>query len=115
VNNGKTLRIILTGAIAALVAVVPVAEAKSGVSSDGVYVCNMATPNSQNGDLAEQDTPTRFSGGGLLKSKPGQGAGLLNAAKHSPALTACARPSDDGGDEDDTTVVVPPDTSIIVS
>ena len=99
-TNGKNLRIILTGAIVALVAAVPVAEAKqSSVSSGGSFVCNQATHTSVDAtsplmaDDGDRGPAARFQEN--LKAKPGNGAGLVNAAAKSPALTLCSAP---GGD-----------------
>ena len=98
-TNGNTLRIILTGAIVAMLAMVPVADAKqSSVSSGGSYVCNQATHTSvvEGSDIVATDgvssSAARYTSS--LKAKPGKGAGLLIAATKSPALSACSAPSD---------------------
>jgi hypothetical protein len=109
VTNGNTLRIILTGAIMAMLAMVPVADAKqSSVSSGGSYVCNQATHTSvvEGSDIVATDGVTssaaRYTSS--LKAKPGKGAGLLIAATKSPALSACSAPDEPttpgGGDEE---------------
>ena len=98
----------MTGAIVAMLAAVPVADAKqSGVSSGGSYVCNQATHNSvvEGSDIVATDgvasSAARYTSS--LKAKPGNGAGLLVAAAKSPALSACSAPSDTtpptGGEE----------------
>jgi hypothetical protein len=102
-HNGTTLRIIMTGAIAALAVASPVAVAKP-TSSTGVAVCNQATHNSQGGNLdsssfGDTGSAVKFQSG--LKAKSGNGAGLVNAAANSPALSLCIAPVDppDTGDE----------------
>jgi hypothetical protein len=97
VTHGTTLRIILTGAIMAMLAMVPVAHAKQSVTSaDGSYVCNQATHTSvvDGSDIVATDgvesRAARFQTS--LKAKPGHGAGLLIAAAKSPALSACSAP-----------------------
>jgi hypothetical protein len=94
-HNGNTLRIMMTGAIAALAVAVPVAEAKQPASS-GVAVCNQATHTSQGGNLdstsfGDTGSAVKYQTG--LKAKPGNGAGLARAAENSPALSLCVAPS----------------------
>ena len=98
-GNKNTLRIILTGAIAAFAVAAPVAEAKqSGTSTGQVHVCNQATPSSLGGALRATDGDTgsasRFQEG--LKAHPGGGAGLIRAAANSPALSLCSIPGGSG-------------------
>jgi hypothetical protein len=106
VHYGNTLRIILTGAIAALAVAAPVAVAKPA-STSGVAVCNTATHTSLGGwhVATDGDTapPARYQNN--LKPMKGHGAGLVKAAANSPALSLCVVPSsepdtggDDGGD-----------------
>jgi hypothetical protein len=91
------------GAAAILaIAAAPVAQARPGDPS--VPVCNQATPHFQGGGLAALDAPVdspaaRYTDD--LAPLPGRGAGLVNAAGHSPALTVCG-PADNGGDISDT-------------
>ena len=92
-HGNTTLRIILAGAITALVAAAPVAHAEQPAGSTAVSVCNQATPTSVgNGDVnvafdGDSGPAARYQSG--LSAKPGNGAGLATAAAHSPALTAC--------------------------
>ena len=95
-HNGNTLRIMMTGAIAALAVAVPVAEAKQPTSSSGVAVCNQATHNSLGGNLdstsfGDTGSAVKYQTG--LKAKPGNGAGLVRAAANSPALSLCVAPT----------------------
>ena len=91
-NNGKHLRITLIGAIVALVAAVPVAQATDDSGIDYSSVCNQATHTSAGGDLVakgggDSGPAARVTTG--LSAKPGVGKGLSNAAEHSRALQAC--------------------------
>ena len=105
-NHGKTLRIILTGVIAAFMAVAPVAQAQQPGTSD-VQVCNQATHNSLGGELvadgSDMGSAAKFQD--ALKAKKANGKGLVNAASHSAALSLCAAP-----DVDDNVVVYPGDS-----
>ena len=91
------LRIIVTGAIAALAVAAPVAQAKqqSSTGTSSVSVCNQATHNSLGGTLNADDGdkggPARYQSN--LKAKPGHGGGLVNAAANSRALTLCSEPT----------------------
>ena len=94
-HNGNTLRIILVGAIAAFAVSAPAAVAKS-TSPTGVAVCNQATHNSQGGNLdstsfGDTGSAAKYQTG--LKAKSGNGAGLVNAAAHSSALSLCVAPT----------------------
>src|SRR4051794_22275441 len=95
-NGNNTLRIIVTSAIAALAVAVPVAEAKQTTTATPVTVCNQATHNSVGGDLIATDgdsgAASKFQDN--LQGKNGHGAGLVNAAANSPALTLCSKPAD---------------------
>jgi hypothetical protein len=108
VLNGNNLRIILTGAIAALAVAAPVSVAKQPASTSGVAVCNTATHTSLGGNMVATDgdsaPSSRFQNN--LKAKKGNGAGLVNAAANSPALSLCVVPTSepsggDGGGSDD--------------
>lgn len=94
-HNGNTLRIMLVGTIAAFAVSAPVALAAPTTSITGVSVCNQATHNSKGGDLVSTsfgDTGSAVKYTTDLKAKPGNGAGLLNAAAKSPALSQCIAP-----------------------
>jgi hypothetical protein len=98
--NGTITRGALA-ALLALAAAAPVAQAKPDFDSQ-LPVCNQATPTSLGGTLTATDgdplPPARFRDE-LLKQKPGNGKGLVNAASHSPALSVCGV-ADDGGTTD---------------
>jgi hypothetical protein len=83
------LKIMLTGAIAALAVAAPVAGAKPAATD--FTVCNQATPHSLGGDLLATDgdptPPARYKEN--LERHPGNGVGLVNAAGNSPALSLC--------------------------
>jgi hypothetical protein len=90
----------MVGAAALTVAMTPTALAKQ--SDSPIHVCNQATHNSLGGDFIAFDEPVdspaaRYDTG--IHAKPGQGAGLVNAAAHSPALTVCGplEPEPGGG------------------
>ena len=99
----KNLQFLLTGAVVAFAVAAPVAQAAPAAPAD-VQVCNQATHNSLGGNLLATDGDTgsaaRFLEG--LKAHPGKGAGLVNAAAQSRALSVCIVP------ETGETVVVPP-------
>lgn len=88
-HGKKNLQIMLTGVVVAFAVAAPAAQASP------VQVCNQATQNSLGGDLLATDGVTgpsaRFTEG--LKAHPGKGAGLVNAAAHSRALSACVLPT----------------------
>lgn len=113
-NNGKNLRITLTGAIVALVAAVPGAEAKQAKVDTGVSVCNQATHTSVDpasnmvADDGDRGPAARYQTN--LIAKPGNGRGLVRAAANSPALTLCSAPA-----VKDTTVVVVTPPPVVVT
>ena len=96
-HGTNTLRLVLLGAIATLAVAAPTASAQQ--------VCNQATPHSLGGELVATDgdptPPARYQQN--LKAHPGQGAGLVNAASHSPALSLCgvAEDSEPGPNDPD--------------
>ena len=102
-HNGTTLRIIITGAIAALAVTSPAAMAKTTTTSTSdVTVCNQATANNRSGEgyldsRSFGDTGPAVKSQVNLKAHPGQGAGLVNAAAKSPALSQCIVPDIGGG------------------
>ena len=92
-----------TGIVAGLMALgAPAAIAKqSTITTDGVHVCNQATPTSMGGSLDATDAATgspaaRYTSD--LQAMHGSGGGLVRAAANSPALTLCADPGDGGVD-----------------
>jgi hypothetical protein len=72
--------------------------AKSGTSS--VAVCNEAENSFQGGYSVSggpvDPNPPAFLRGSQMRVGNGHGAGLVNAAEHSPALRTCG-PTDGGG------------------
>ena len=87
-HGKKNLQIMLTGVVVAFAVMAPSAQASE------LKVCNQATHNSLGGNLLAIDgdlgSSARFTEG--LKAHPGKGAGLVNAADHSRALSACVVP-----------------------
>ena len=94
----RKLAIVAAGAVAAL-GFVPGAAHAAKPAAD-VAVCNEAE-NSFRGDYVITDTndpnPPAFLRGVQMAVGNGHGAGLVNAAAHSPALVVCAGGGDDGG------------------
>ena len=101
-HNGNTLRIIMVGTIAAFAVSAPAAMAKpASASSTGVAVCNQATANNASGEgnldsssFGDTGPAARYQEN--LKAHRGRGAGLINAAANSPALSQCIVPGDGG-------------------
>jgi hypothetical protein len=93
-HGKKNLQMLITGAVVAFAVAAPVAQAAPAPAP--VQVCNQATHNSLGGDLlaidGDKGPSARFTEG--LKAHPGKGAGLVNAAAHSSALSACIVPED---------------------
>jgi hypothetical protein len=84
--GGSLATVVTTMALAA----VPAAQAAP-------VVCNQASPHWLGGDLIALDPPVSSPAARYtvdLTKLPGKGAGLVNAAANSPALTIC----DGGGD-----------------
>ena len=83
-----------TLALAALPAVAPAAP------TAGTDVCNEAENSHRGGYTVAggivDPNPPAFLRGSQMRVGNGHGAGLLNAAQHSPALRECG-PEDDGG------------------
>jgi len=105
-HGKKNLQMLITGAVVAFAVAAPAAQASPAAE---IQVCNQATHNSLGGNLLATDgdkaPAARFKSS--LKAHPGKGAGLVNAASHSSALSACVLPTGEtpgGGDP----VVVPP-------
>jgi hypothetical protein len=95
----SVLRAAGAAATVLVLAVVPAAQARSGGPS--LPVCNQASPHFQGGGLEALDPPVdspaaRYTDD--LYELPGQGNGLVNAARHSPSLTVCGEGDDDGGE-----------------
>ena len=96
-HGKKNLRIMLTGVVVAFAVAAP-AQASS-LPAD-VHVCNQATPTALGGTFVsdgDDSKAARFQEQ-LLKSLPGQGAGLAIAADKSGALSLCRLPGGSGGE-----------------
>ncbi len=96
--NTTLLRAAGAAATVLALALTPAAQARPGGPS--VPVCNQASPHFQGGGLVALDPPVdspaaRYTDN--LSPLPGQGAGLVTAASHSPALTVCGEGGGDGG------------------
>jgi hypothetical protein len=67
-------------------------------------VCNEAENSPRGGYVVTagpvDPNPPAFLRGSQMRVGNGHGAGLVNAAEHSPALRLCG-PEDDGGGDDD--------------
>jgi hypothetical protein len=87
----------LGGSLAATVTTIALAAVPAAQAAPAV--CNQASPHWLGGDLIALDPPVSSPAARYtvdLTKLPGKGAGLLNAALKSPALTVC----DGGGDDD---------------
>ena len=98
----RKLTIAATGALLA-VGLMPAAAnaAKPASSSTSVSVCNEAENSSQGGYTVNggpvDPNPPAFLRGSQMRVGNGHGAGLVNAAEHSPALRTCGPTDADGG------------------
>jgi ABC-type sugar transport system substrate-binding protein len=96
----RKLTLAAVSAALALAALPAAADADPGTFPS---VCNEAE-NSWQGGYTVTDSgdpnPPAFLRGSQMRVGNGRGAGLENAAAHSPALALCAPPSDDGGGSD---------------
>jgi hypothetical protein len=93
-------KLILAAGAATLALALP-----SAASADTVNVCNEAENSHRGGYTVEggivDPNPPAFLRGSQMRVGNGHGAGLLNAAQHSPALRECGVPGEDDGGEDD--------------
>jgi hypothetical protein len=92
-------------AIPSLVAVAAVAIPAVASADDGVSVCNEAENSPRGGYVVTggpvDPNPPAFLRGSQMRVGNGKGAGLENAAEHSPALRLCGPegpPTGGGGD-----------------
>lgn len=81
---------------------VPAGAASQSQDGATVAICNEAENShrggySVSGGIVDPNPPA-FLRGSQMRVGNGNGAGLLNAAQHSPALRECG-PTDDGGDD----------------
>jgi hypothetical protein len=78
----------------------PAAANAGEVVSSSTPVCNEAENSPQGGYTVNggpiDPNPPAFLRGSQMRVGNGHGAGLVNAAEHSPALRTCG-PTDDGG------------------
>jgi hypothetical protein len=92
----------LLRAAAGAAAVIALAAAPAASAKPSVPVCNQASPHFQGGGLVALDPPVdspaaRYTDDLSPLPSSGKGAGLVNAASHSPSLTVCGEGDDDGG------------------
>jgi hypothetical protein len=95
----RKLTIAATGAFLA-VGLAPTAANAATVAGSSTSVCNEAENSPQGGYSVTggpvDPNPPAFLRGSQMRVGNGHGAGLVNAAEHSPALRTCG-PADDGG------------------
>jgi hypothetical protein len=103
VRATKLISVVAAIAASAVVAA-PASAAKpdAGVPDAGVPVCNEAENSFHGGYTVEggivDPNPPAFLRGEQMRLGNGHGAGLLNAAQHSPALRECGPVDGGGGD-----------------
>jgi hypothetical protein len=85
---------------------VPAAANAGKVAGPSTSVCNEAENSHQGGYTVNggpvDPNPPAFLRGSQMRVGNGHGAGLVNAAEHSPALRTCGPEDDDGGPIFDT-------------
>ena len=98
----RKLVIAATGTLIAA-GLVPAAANAAKPESTSTAVCNEAENSFQGGYTVNggpvDPNPPAFLRGSQMRVGNGHGAGLVNAAEHSPALRTCG-PTDDGGGDD---------------
>jgi len=86
--------------IPSLIATAVLAIPAAASADDDVTVCNEAENSPRGGYVVTggpiDPAPPAFLRGSQMRVGNGHGAGLVNAAEHSPALRSCG-PEDDGG------------------
>ena len=96
-------------AAAIAAAALPVA-ASADTPATGASVCNEAENSWQGGytvtDGPVDPNPPAFLRGSQMRVGNGNGAGLVNAAEHSPALRLCGPTVDGGGDDGGGVVII---------
>jgi hypothetical protein len=89
---------LIVSCVAVAACAIAAAPASAGAPTTGVAICNEAENSWQGGYVVSggivDPNPPAFLRGEQMRV--GNGAGLLNAAQHSPALRECA-PVDGGG------------------
>jgi len=100
----RKLTIAATGAFLA-VGLLPAAANAAKPTSSTTAVCNEAENSFQGGYTVNggpvDPNPPAFLRGSQMRVGNGHGAGLVNAAEHSPALRTCGPTETDGGGGDD--------------
>jgi hypothetical protein len=95
----RKLTIVATTALLAA-GVLPAAANAANDADSSTAVCNEAENSHQGGYTVTggpvDPNPPAFLRGSQMRVGNGHGAGLINAAEHSPALRTCG-PTDDGG------------------
>jgi hypothetical protein len=94
----RKLAIVAAGAVAAI-GFVPTAAHAAKPATD-LAVCNEAENSYRGGydiTVTNDPNPPAFLRGSQMAVGKGHGAGLENAADHSPALVVCATTAGDGG------------------
>jgi hypothetical protein len=88
------------------VGLAPAAANAAKVADSSTAVCNEAENSPQGGYTVNggpiDPNPPAFLRGSQMRVGNGHGAGLVNAAEHSPALRTCGPTDDDGGPIVDT-------------
>jgi hypothetical protein len=96
----RKLTIAATGAFLA-VGLLPAAAHATKPDTSSVAVCNEAENSFQGGYTVSggpvDPNPPAFLRGSQMRVGNGHGAGLVNAAEHSPALRTCGPTDGDGG------------------
>jgi len=96
----RKLTIAATAAFLA-VGVVPAAANATNGTGSSTAVCNEAENSPQGGYTVTggpvDPNPPAFLRGSQMRVGNGHGAGLVNAAEHSPALRTCGLTDDDDG------------------
>ena len=95
----RKLAIVAAGAVAAI-GFVPAAAHADKPTTD-VAVCNEAENSWRGGydiTVTNDPNPPAFLRGEQMALGNGHGAGLVNAAAHSPAKVVCSDGTDNGGD-----------------
>lgn len=91
----------LTLAAAAATCVFGVLPAAASAATDSATVCNEAENSPRGGYVVSggpiDPNPPAFLRGSQMRVGNGHGAGLVNAAEHSPALRTCGLTDDDNG------------------
>jgi hypothetical protein len=100
----------LTVAAVAATSMLGVLPAVAPASTDSATVCNEAENSPRGGYVVTggpvDPNPPAFLRGSQMRVGNGHGAGLVNAAEHSPALRTCGPAGGDDGGDDDGPIVI---------